>query len=129
MTVLRFLLVEDDDANRQLAHTRLSLLGYDVVPCANGEEAIAIVEAGQPFDMALMDLRLPGISGTEVIHWLRGNPATTALPILVVSGEPDAHLVAGADHAIQKPYHLHELVMAIGRTFERREPAPGASSA
>lgn len=129
MTVLRFLLVEDDDANRQLAHTRLSLLGYDVVPCANGEEAIAIVEAGQPFDMALMDLRLPGISGSEVIHWLRGNPSTTALPILVVSGEPDAHLVAGADHAIQKPYHLHELVLAIGRTFERRDPAPGAQRA
>ncbi|MFN3430449.1 MAG: response regulator [Candidatus Sericytochromatia bacterium] len=129
MKAIRFLLVEDDDASRELANTRLSLLGYQVVPCASGEEAIALVAAGQTFDMALMDLRLPGISGAQVIAWLRANGATAEVPILVVSGECDAHQIAGADHAIQKPYHLHELVLAIGRTFERRGRAARVTSA
>ena len=123
METLRVLLVEDDDSNRQLAHTRLSLLGYQVVPCASGAEALAMVEAGQPFDLALMDLRLPDMGGELVIDWLRNNHSTTHLPILIVSGDASGRTVPGADHFILKPYHLHQLVMAIGITMEKRQQA------
>jgi CheY-like chemotaxis protein len=121
MKSLRVLLVEDDEPNRHLATTRLSLLGYEVVPCMDGFEAIArAIEEGQPFDLALMDLRMPGMNGCEVIRRLRAHPGTHAMPILVVSAEPEPGMAAGADHFIAKPYHLHELVLAIGETMARR---------
>lgn len=121
MKPLRVLLVEDDEPNRYLATTRLSLLGYEVVPCVDGFAAIALaIDQAQPFDLALMDLRMPGMNGCEVIRRLRAHAATAALPILVVSAEPAPGMAAGADHFIAKPYHLHELVLAIGETLARR---------
>jgi CheY-like chemotaxis protein len=121
MKSLRVLLVEDDEPNRHLATTRLSLLGYEVVPCVDGFEAIArAIDEAQRFDLALMDLRMPGMNGCEVIRRLRAHPGTRSMPILVVSAEPAPGMAAGADHFIAKPYHLHELVLAIGETLGRR---------
>lgn len=122
MKTLRVLLVDDDESSRELAHTRLSLLGYQVTPCSNGKDAVAMVQAHSiPFDLLITDLRMPGMNGADLIALLRSSPATAELPILIVSADPDSDLSAGADHVIHKPYHLHQLVQAIADTFRRRE--------
>jgi CheY-like chemotaxis protein len=122
MNTLRVLLVEDDAPSRDLAQTRLSLLGYQVTPCANGKEALAMCAAqDKPFDLALVDLHMPVMNGQDLIAKLRDDPCTASLPILVVSADPDAAKDTAADHVIGKPYHLHQLVMAIAVTMERRE--------
>lgn len=122
MKTLRVLLVDDDESSRELAHTRLSLLGYQVTPCSNGKDAVAMVHAHSiPFDLLITDLRMPGLNGADLISLLRANAATADIPILIVSADPDCELIAGADHAIHKPYHLHQLVQAIADTFRSRE--------
>jgi two-component system OmpR family response regulator len=120
MKTLRVLLVEDDGLSRELAHTRLSLLGYQVVPCANGREAIALVEAVEPFDLVITDLDMPVMRGEQLIRWLTQNSSTARTPVLVLSVDPDSGLQAGADQVLAKPYHLHELVMAIGEAVKAR---------
>lgn len=120
MKSLRVLLIENDAASRELAQTRLSLLGYQVVPCAGGREALAVVSAVEPFDLVITDLDMPEMRGEQVIEWFIRSPETAHIPILVISSEPETGMAAGADQGLQKPYHLHELVMAIGKALENR---------
>src|SRR5688500_4180248 len=110
---LRVLLVEDDPGSLELALTRLSLLGYQVTPCTNGRHALALAtgEGAEVFDLVLLDLHMPDlIDGQKVIQGLRDDAGAASLPILVISSiDPDPSAWVGADHFIQKPYHLHEL--------------------
>lgn len=114
---LRVLLVEDDEASRQQTETRLSLLGYQVFPCASGQSAIEACARGVGYDLVLMDLRH---GEAETVAHVRQENNTRNVPILVVAADPEAGPTPGADHVIGRPYHLHELVRAIGETFERR---------
>ena len=69
---LRVLLVEDNALNRLIASTMLRENGVAVVEAGDGEEAVAIVESGATaFDLVLMDLQMPGISGYEATRRLR----------------------------------------------------------
>lgn len=121
MKTLRVLLVDDDGPSRELAQTRLSLLGYQVTPCANGKEALAMCAAqDQPFDLALVDLHMPVMDGRQLIAHLRADSCAEALPILVVTATPEDAEGTGTDHVIEKPYHLHQLVMAIAVTMGKR---------
>jgi CheY-like chemotaxis protein len=117
MKSLRVLLVEDDVVTRQQTETRLSLLGYEVFPCSSGESALDACRHGQIFDLILMDLR----SGeAEAVFMIRALPESGDVPILVAAADAEAGPTRGADHVIQRPYHLHELVRAIGETVDRR---------
>lgn len=122
----RVLLVEDEESFIDALTIGLNREGFDVVVAADGQAA---VEAFAPnrFDIVLLDLMLPKMSGLDVCRHIRSQ---SDVPIIVVSAkgeEVDAVLMLeiGADDYVTKPYRLRELVARI-RAVLRRHEAGGA---
>jgi two-component system response regulator PrrA len=122
----RVLIVEDDDAVRVAVERGLTLHGFEVGAVASAEQALARIASRSP-DLLIIDVGLPGMSGTELCARLRSLAVDT--PILILSaldqvGDRIAGLQAGADDYLVKPFDLEELTLRL-RALLRRS---GASS-
>lgn len=121
------LLVDDDAASRELLCAILDGVGYTTVQAATGEVALTLAAEHEP-TAAILDVRLPGISGYEVCRQLRERFGEK-LPIVFVSGERAesedrvAGLMIGADDYLVKPFSPDELVARIQRLLVRTAPA------
>jgi CheY-like chemotaxis protein len=80
----RILLAEDDRFLRKAAEARLRQHGYTVVTAVDGEEALRLARAESP-DLVLLDLIMPKMQGFEVLRELKRDPATVAIPVIVLS--------------------------------------------
>lgn len=123
------MVVEDDDAIRMVLRTNLEDEGYRVLEAVTAEQGLVIVQDEQP-DVVLVDLRLPGIHGLDLVRSLR---ATSQVPIIIVTAQTDSHdvvagLEAGADDYVTKPFVAKELMARI-RTQLRRATPPDESEA
>ncbi|SFL06486.1 ATP-binding protein [Methylorubrum salsuginis] len=124
----RVLLAEDNPINALLATKALERLGAQVTLARDGLEALAIAEAQGPFDLALIDIRMPGLDGLETARRLRAREAQTkASPLHMVAltantGREDmeAAEAAGFDGFLAKPLNLRALP---GLLEGRREAA------
>ena len=103
----KVLIVDDEPDLLFLLKMVLETAGYHVVEASDGEEALAKLAEESP-DMIITDLMMPVMNGRELIQKLRANPATSRLPIMLVSLNPDA--AAGADAVVAKPYKPHHLL-------------------
>ena len=97
MPPARILIVDDDPANREVFEVVLVSEGFEVVTAACGEEALLCV-AQQPFDLILLDVILPDISGHKVAATLRSNVATKHIPIIMISAMSDRATMTRALH-------------------------------
>src|SRR5690606_18117825 len=86
-------LVVDDEKNiRRTLEMVLTGEGYQVISAASAEEGLdAIGNPSQPVDLAIFDLKLPGISGLEALEKLRSDEANAGLPVIVISGHATVH--------------------------------------
>ena len=121
------LLIEDFDDAREMYTEYLEFSGLRVVGAADAVRGLAIAEALQPA-VILMDAALPGLSGWDAIKELKANPATSHIPVLMLTGHVlgDAKkraLEAGADGFLAKPCLPDELMEAIVATLARRAPS------
>jgi signal transduction histidine kinase len=112
----RVLVVEDDRASAELLAVLLEGHGLGVDVATSGEHALAALASALP-DAVLLDIRLPGLDGWELLSRLRAEPATQRLPVLVVSilDERSRALALGADDYIAKPVDRDVLVSALQR--------------
>ena len=113
----RILLVEDNPLNALLARALLSREGCEVEHAVGGEEAMAACEVGV-FDLILMDMRMPGLSGEETARRLRANGVQTPIVALTANAfEDDRHacLAAGMDDFLVKPLSPDALRGALTR--------------
>lgn len=122
----RILIVDDVATNRIVMKVKLTAAGYRPVVAADGAAALAMARA-EPPDLVLLDLKLPDMSGTEVLMRLRADPMTQALPVIILSAQPDAALRvdcfrAGADDYLAKPVDDQTLLARI-RSFMRQRAA------
>jgi two-component system sensor histidine kinase/response regulator len=116
---LRILLAEDNVVNQRLAIRLLEKQGYRVVVANNGREAVNVLEVGG-FDLVLMDIQMPEMSGLEVTAHVRERERATGehLPIVAMTayamkGDRERCLEAGMDGYISKPIRPAELFKVI----------------
>jgi DNA-binding NarL/FixJ family response regulator len=111
------LVVDDDEAQRELISTVLGRAGFSTVDAANGEEAMAAARRHQP-RLVVLDVLLPDVSGYEVCHRLRDEFGST-VSIVFLSGERTegldraAGLLVGADDYLVKPFSPDELLARV----------------
>lgn len=110
----KILLVEDDEMNRDMLSRRLVKRGYEVVIAVDGEEGVAMARSGSP-DLILMDMSLPGMDGWTATRELKADPATQAIPIIVLTahamaGDRERAFEAGCDDFDTKPVELSRLL-------------------
>jgi len=119
----RVLVVEDDEATRSALRALLDDAGYVCDEAADGERAVAAMREAQ-FDLVLLDVGLPGMSGADVHAHLRRDPRTRFLPIVFLTAYADRQiklqqLEAGAEDFITKPYDADELLARVGAAVRR----------
>ena len=120
----QLLVVEDDDAIAELLQQELALAGYAVQREADGRQAMAALDADR-FDLVLLDLMLPGMSGTEVCRVLRSRSGVPIIMLTAKDSEVDkvVGLELGADDYVTKPFSSRELLARI-RAVLRRQAEP-----
>ena len=124
----------DEESLREMVLLALERDGYRVLSAANGTEALAFVDAGEPIDLLLTDMVMPGhISGLQLREMLRTR--FPGLRVLMMSGY-SSEVPPGEDGApavpfLQKPFGLHTLSVRIRELLERPpdqdEPSPAAN--
>lgn len=128
-TSQRILLCEDEiDLGRTVAYT-LQKDGFAVTHTATGQGALDASQTGVPFDLVVLDLMLPDMSGIEVCRRMRASSRTRNILILMATarGEEIDRVVGfevGADDYIVKPYSVRELALRIRALLRRSAPAP-----
>lgn len=112
----RVLIVEDEEAVRELEKFILEQQGYEVVEAQDGLEGLTKAEFRKP-DLILLDLMMPDVSGGRMYDEMRQHPSTAGIPIVVVTGKPDAHEIfddaIGESNVIMKPFEADELLERI----------------
>src|SRR5712692_4058362 len=120
---MKILIAEDSATIRRLVAARLAADGYDVVEAADGEEALNLARSNQP-DLLILDKVMPKLDGFEVVRALREDPATKAVPIVMLTGSTDEDdvlggLGLGVDEYMPKPFSPRELSARVRRTLDR----------
>ncbi len=111
----RILVVDDEPHNRELLNDLLSIEGHTVAEAANGQEALVAV-VNDPPDVILLDVMMPVMDGFEVCRQLKGNPATAAIPVILITSVTDrvARLMgikAGANDFLTKPIDREDVML------------------
>jgi signal transduction histidine kinase len=111
------MVVDDQEANVRAVGALLAREGFDVVPCFSGAEAIAYMAVGLP-DVVLLDMRMPGMDGVQVLSKLRADPRTLSLPVIFLTADHDRDSLvlafnSGAVDYVTKPFVPAELLARV----------------
>jgi DNA-binding response OmpR family regulator len=123
----KILVVDDEPEAVELVEFNLKQAGFDVVTAADGAEALTKARAALP-GLIVLDLMLPEVDGLEVCKMLRRDPATAAVPIVMVTAKAAEidrilGLELGADDYITKPFSPRELVLRVKNILQRGRAA------
>jgi DNA-binding NtrC family response regulator len=118
----RILFIDDDPAGREVALFNLRKAGYSVTSASDGQGGLDAF-AAEPFDLVITDLKMPGISGMEVLRAVRAR--APEIPVLVITafGNIETAVSAmkeGAYDFIGKPFHRDHLLLSVEKALERR---------
>ena len=114
---LQVLLVEDHPVNQALATRLLEKWGHRVTLAVDGRQALGLIQAGQRFDLVLMDMQMPVMGGLEATQCIRQWEAAHAVPAHVIvamtanamASDREACLSAGMDNYLSKPVNKNDL--------------------
>jgi two-component system, OmpR family, phosphate regulon response regulator PhoB len=120
------LVVEDEESLATLLSYNLAKEGYQVSQCADGEEALILIDEKQP-DLVILDWMLPSVSGIEVCRRLRQRGETRNLPIIMLTARGEESdrirgLDTGADDYVVKPFSMTELCARVRAVLRRIRP-------
>ena len=109
----KILIADDNVQNCELIDAYLADEGYELTVAYDGQQAMKRVEEFQP-DLVLLDIMMPKLSGYEVCQWMKSNPLTKDIPVLMVTalneqGDIEKAVRAGCDDFLTKPVNNLEL--------------------
>lgn len=118
------LVVDDNEMNRDMLGRRLQRQHCEVVMAENGAAALEIVGT-RPFDLVLLDIMMPGVSGYEVLERMKADPALKHIPIIMISAVDDIDSVVrcielGAEDYLFKPFNPVLLKARVSAVLSRR---------
>ncbi len=122
---LKILCVDDDLDNLGLLEDILSLSGYSILTAVNGDRALQLIQS-ESIDLVILDILMPNMSGYDVCHILKQNPATQHIPILMLTGLINREtklkaLDAGANDFLVKPMDSVELLVRVKNLLRVKE--------
>jgi len=117
MTENRILIVDDNEANRELLEAHLAGINAELAFAVDGEDALAKAESFKP-DLVLLDVMMPKLSGFEVCKQLKSEPATRNIMILMVTalnelGDIERGVESGTNDFLSKPVNKIELLKRV----------------
>jgi CheY-like chemotaxis protein len=120
----RVLVVDDTASVRELIRVNLALEGFEVHVAADGQEALDLVAALTP-DLITMDVVMPRLDGLAAATTLKSDPATSGIPIVIVTAraqtsDRDKGRQAGVDAYLTKPFEPRELVETVRSLIDAR---------
>jgi len=128
----QILVVDDEEDILELVRFNLSKEGYQVICAATGEKAVEIARSGLP-DLVVLDLMLPGMDGLEVAKFLKNDPETQNIPIIMLTAKGEESdvvtgLELGADDYVTKPFSPRILMARVKAALRRKvaEPPDGS---
>ena len=127
----KILVVEDEDAIREVVALNLRLAGYEVTEAASAEQALAVFSPSAGFDVAVLDIMLPGMNGFSLCETIRRDSASIGIIMLsakTLETDKINGLSIGADDYMTKPFSVSELLARV-EALVRRVGRQGASSA
>ena len=118
------LVADDDDDIRDLVAFRLDRAGYEVLRAGDGQEALDLAKEHRP-DLAVLDVMMPKLTGYDVTRELRADPATSRIPVILLTARVQEADVArgfeaGADDYVKKPFSPQELKARVQAVLGRR---------
>ncbi len=121
----RVLVIDDEPSILRALRINLTARNYEVSTAGDGASGLLAVSRERP-DAVILDLGLPDMDGTEVIHGVRGWSTTPIIVLSVWGAEPQkvAALDAGADDYVTKPFGMDELLARLRAAVRRAAPAP-----
>ena len=117
MNTARVLIVEDNPLNLKLVRDVLLEAGFEVIEARTGEEGVARTQDSQP-DLILLDLQLPGITGTQALRLIRNDASGVDVPVVALTAfamaeDRDRALLDGFDGYLTKPISVRDLPQQI----------------
>jgi pilus assembly protein CpaE len=125
MVSKQVLLVDDDEMLRKMMNALLTKQGFDVIPVEDGPKTLEKLKTARP-DIILLDVMMPGMDGFTVCREIRSNPATSQVPIIMLTALDSVEnkvkgFEVGADDYLSKPCDIAELVARINVLIRRAE--------
>jgi CheY-like chemotaxis protein len=113
----KILIADDSEAFRKLEDTLLKPYGFTLLHASNGIEAMKVALGEKP-DLILLDIQMPVMDGAQVLAFLKKEPTTAGIPIIVITtlGRPEDRALltsAGAYHLLGKPIQGTELIRTV----------------
>ncbi|MBN1517423.1 response regulator [Candidatus Sumerlaeota bacterium] len=115
--------IEDETDIREVIEHNLNREGYKVLSSSDGEKGLRLVQKKSP-DIVLLDLMLPGLDGLDVCRKIKSEPATCAIPVIMVTAKGEESdivlgLGLGADDYVTKPFSPKELIARVKAVLRR----------
>ena len=119
------LVVDDNELNRDLLSRRLRRDGHTVVVAEDGRQALDRVAAGS-FDLVLLDIMMPGLTGYEVLEQLKGDPAHRHIPVVMITATTEEESIVrclslGAEDHLPKPFNPSILRARVGSSLAKKK--------
>jgi phosphoserine phosphatase RsbU/P len=119
------LVVDDNELNRDLLSRRLRRDGHTVVVAEHGREALDRA-AAEPFDLVLLDIMMPGLTGYEVLEQLKGNPELRHIPVVMITANTEEESIVrclslGAEDHLPKPFNTAILRARVGSSLAKKK--------
>ena len=120
--MVTILIVDDSNSLRQAFSSILNSLNMKVLLATNGSHAIELLEQHTP-DLVITDIIMPEMNGYELCRWLKNNPATQKIPVLMCSTKSEEFdrywgMKQGADAYITKPFQSAELIATVQKLLQ-----------